>query len=63
MVDTSYLGVITQYVVEGKNGLRLLVSEQNRYRTTRNDTWRPGESVTLTWKPESSFVVGDAVSA
>ncbi|MFM8404188.1 MAG: ABC transporter ATP-binding protein, partial [Candidatus Limnocylindrus sp.] len=61
VVDTSYLGVITQYVVEGKGGLRLLVSEQNRDRTTRNDTWRPGESVTLTWKPESSFVVGDAV--
>jgi len=63
VVDTSYLGVITQYVVEGKSGLRLLVSEQNRDRTTRNDTWRPGESVTLTWKPESSFVVGDAVGA
>ena len=63
VVDTSYLGVITQYVVEGKGGLRLLVSEQNRDRTTRNDTWRPGESVTLTWKPESSFVVGDAAGA
>jgi hypothetical protein len=55
--------VITQYVVEGKNGLRLLVSEQNRDRTTRNDTWRPGESVTLTWKPENGFVVGDAAGA
>jgi spermidine/putrescine transport system ATP-binding protein len=63
VVDTSYLGVITQYVVEGKGGLKLLVSEQNRDRTTRNDTWRPGERVTLTWKPESSFVVGDAVGA
>jgi len=63
VVDTSYLGVITQYVVEGKGGLRLLVSEQNRDRTTRNDTWRPGESVTLTWKPENGFVVGDATSA
>jgi len=63
VVDTSYLGVITQYVVEGKNGLRLLVSEQNRDRTTRNDTWRPGESVTLTWKPENGFVVGDAAGA
>ena len=63
VVDTSYLGVITQYVVEGRGGLRLLVSEQNRDRTTRSDTWRPGESVTLTWKPESSFVVGDAVGA
>jgi ABC-type Fe3+/spermidine/putrescine transport system ATPase subunit len=63
VVDTSYLGVITQYVVEGKNGLRLLVSEQNRDRTTRSDTWRPGESVTLTWKPENGFVVGDAAGA
>ena len=63
VVDTSYLGVITQYVVEEKGGLRLLVSEQNLDRTTRNDTWRPGEQVTLTWKPENGFVVGDAASA
>jgi len=63
VVDTSYLGVITQYVVEGKGGLRLLVSEQNVDRTTRNDTWRPGERVTLTWRPEHGFVVGDAASA
>ena len=63
VVDTSYLGVITQYVVEGKGGLRLLVSEQNVGRTTRSDTWRPGEQVTLTWKPEHGFVVGDAASA
>ena len=63
VVDTSYLGVITQYVVEGKGGLRLLVSEQNIDRTTRSDTWRPGEQVTLTWKPEHGFVVGDAASA
>jgi spermidine/putrescine transport system ATP-binding protein len=63
VVDTSYLGVITQYVVEEKGGRRLLVSEQNLDRTTRNDTWRPGEQVTLTWKPENGFVVGDAASA
>jgi spermidine/putrescine transport system ATP-binding protein len=63
VVDTSYLGVITQYVVEGAGGLRLLVSEQNVDRTTRNDTWRPGERVTLTWRPEHGFVVGDAVGA
>jgi hypothetical protein len=49
--------------VEEKGGLRLLVSEQNLDRTTRNDTWRPGEQVTLTWKPENGFVVGDAASA
>ncbi len=63
VVDTSYLGVITQYVVEGKGGLRLLVSEQNIDRTTKSDTWRPGEQVTLTWKPEHGFVVGDAAGA
>ena len=63
VVDTSYLGVITQYVVEGKGGLSLLVSEQNIDRTTKSDTWRPGEQVTLTWKPEHGFVVGDAAGA
>ena len=63
MLFRSYLGVITQYVVEGTDGLRLLVSEQNVDRTTRNDTWRPGERVTLTWRPEHGFVVGDAAGA
>ncbi len=63
VVDTSYLGVITQYVVEGKGGLRLLVSEQNVDRTTRSDTWRPGERVALTWKPDHGFVVGDVTGA
>ena len=63
VVDTSYLGVITQYVVEGAGGLRLLVSEQNVDRTTRSDTWRPGERVALTWKPDHGFVVGDAIGA
>ena len=63
VVDTSYLGVLTQYTVEGADGLRLLVSEQNVDRTTRSDTWRPGERVALTWKPEHGFVVGDSKSA
>ena len=63
VVDTSYLGVITQYVVEGDGGLRLLVSEQNVDRTTRSDTWRPGERVALTWKPDHGFVVGDSAKA
>ena len=63
VVDTSYLGVITQYVVEGDGGLRLLVSEQNVDRTTRSDTWRPGERVALTWKPDHGFVVGDSATA
>ena len=63
VVDTSYLGVLTQYTVEGAGGLRLLVSEQNVDRTTRSDTWRPGERVALTWKPDHGFVVGDSKSA
>jgi spermidine/putrescine transport system ATP-binding protein len=63
VVDTSYLGVLTQYTVEGAGGLRLLVSEQNVDRTTRSDTWRPGEQVALTWKPDHGFVVGDSKSA
>ena len=55
--------MLTQYTVEGAGGLRLLVSEQNVDRTTRSDTWRPGERVALTWKPEHGFVVGDSKSA
>ena len=41
VVDTSYLGVSTQYIVETRGGARVMVYEQNIERTTRAELWAP----------------------
>ncbi len=56
--DASYVGVSTQYVVEGRGGNRLTVYEQNVERASRAELWAPGEDVTLHWLPEHTFVIG-----
>jgi spermidine/putrescine transport system ATP-binding protein len=60
--DASYLGVSTQYQVEARGGARLTVYEQNVERATRSELWAPGEEVLLTWSPDHSFVVADALA-
>jgi spermidine/putrescine transport system ATP-binding protein len=62
IVDTSYLGVSTQYVVRLASGDSVTVYEQNVARTARSSLHGRGEAVSLTWAPEHSFVVaaGDA---
>ena len=59
IVDASYIGVSTQYLVEARGGARLTVYEQNVERATRAELWAPGEEVQLTWSPDHSFVVHD----
>ena len=56
--DASYVGVSTQYVVEGRGGNHLTVYEQNVERASRAELWTPGEDVTLHWLPEHTFVIG-----
>jgi len=57
VVDASYIGVSTQYIVEARGGARLTVYAQNISRATRADLWRPGEQVILDWDPDHSFAV------
>jgi spermidine/putrescine transport system ATP-binding protein len=57
IVDTSYLGVSTQYVVRLASDDRVTVYEQNASRTIRSSLHGPGDSVSLAWAPEHSFVV------
>ena len=59
IVDASYIGVSTQYIVEARGGARLTVYEQNVERATRAELWSAGEEVQLTWSPDHSFVVHD----
>ena len=57
VVDASYIGVSTQYIVETQGSERVMVYEQNIERATKAEMWTRGEKVQLTWLPEHTFVV------
>jgi spermidine/putrescine transport system ATP-binding protein len=57
VIDASYLGVSTSYVIESRTGARLTVYEQNVERTVHGSLHRPGETVRLSWSPDHTFVV------
>jgi spermidine/putrescine transport system ATP-binding protein len=57
VVDASYLGVSTSYVVEARSGARLTIYEQNVERTVHGSLHRPGDTVHLSWSPDHTFVV------
>ena len=57
IVDASYMGVSTQYIVQTSSGSRVMVYEQNMERTTRERLWARGDQVHLTWSPDNTFVV------
>ncbi|MEO8570133.1 MAG: ABC transporter ATP-binding protein, partial [Chloroflexota bacterium] len=64
VVDASYLGVSTSYIVEARSGARLTVYEQNAERTVHGSLHRPGDTVQLAWSPDHTFVVrADAAPA
>ncbi len=63
VVDASYLGVSTSYVIEARSGSRLTVYEQNVERTVHGSLHRPGDTVRLSWSPDHTFVVGADTSA
>ena len=52
IVDSSFIGVSTQYVVNSPAGAELQVYEQNIERDTR---LRPGAEVVLHWNPAHTF--------
>lgn len=60
VVDASYLGVSTSYIIASPDGERLTVYEQNVERTSHGSIHRPGESVALSWAPEHTFAVEGA---
>jgi spermidine/putrescine transport system ATP-binding protein len=63
VLDASYLGVSTQYIVELASGERVTIYEQNVDRTVHGSLHRPGEQVQLAWSPDHTFVVDPGASA
>jgi spermidine/putrescine transport system ATP-binding protein len=57
VLESAYIGVATQYVVETDVG-RLMVFAQNTHGSS--EPIGPGNSVTLTFSPESTFVLEGA---
>ncbi|MCZ7554692.1 MAG: TOBE domain-containing protein [Anaerolineales bacterium] len=47
IVDASYLGVSTQYIVALRDGSRVTVYEQNVERATKAELWARGEEVVM----------------
>jgi spermidine/putrescine transport system ATP-binding protein len=60
VLDASYIGVSTQYLVETRDGHRLTVYTQNLETSGASELLSDGHPVRLTWKPQHSFVIAGA---
>ncbi len=58
VLDASYLGVSTQYVVETDSGDKLTVYAQNLETSGATEVIADGEAVCLSWQPKHTFVIG-----
>lgn len=63
ILDASYIGVSTQYLVETPAGQRLVVYAQNLDTSGAAEALADGQRVRLTWRPEHTFVIGAAPTA
>ncbi len=57
VLDASYIGVSTQYLVETADGHRLTVYTQNLDTAGASEAMADGQRVRLTWKPQHTFVI------
>ena len=55
VLDASYVGVSTQYVVDIGDGHEIAVYSQNVETSGLAEQLSPGERVRLTWKPQHTF--------
>jgi spermidine/putrescine transport system ATP-binding protein len=59
ILDASYLGVSTQYIVQTKDRHKLTVYAQNIETSGAGEVLGDGQRVRLTWKPQHTFVIRD----
>ena len=57
VLDASYIGVSTQYLVQTAEGHRLTVYAQNLDTAGAGELLAGGQRVSLTWKPQHTFVI------
>ncbi|MCV0377562.1 ABC transporter ATP-binding protein [Microbacterium sp.] len=61
VLDASYIGVHTQYLVETADGHKITVYAQNLETSGASEALGDGEAVRLTWKPQHTFVIDRVV--
>jgi spermidine/putrescine transport system ATP-binding protein len=61
VIDASYMGVSTQYLVRTGDGHILTVYSQNLETAGASEVLATDEPVCLTWKPQHTFVIPRAV--
>jgi spermidine/putrescine transport system ATP-binding protein len=57
VLDASYIGVSTQYLVETADGHKLTVYAQNLETSGAAEALADGQAVRLAWKPQHTFVI------
>jgi len=60
VLDASYIGVSTQYLVKTTDGHTMTVYAQNLETSGASEVLADGQRVRLTWKPQHTFVIGPA---
>ncbi len=60
ILDASYSGVSTQYLVKTADGHTLTVYAQNLTTSGASEVLSDGQSVRLTWNPQHTFVIDDS---
>ncbi|HEX2766741.1 MAG TPA: ABC transporter ATP-binding protein [Candidatus Limnocylindria bacterium] len=63
VLDASYIGVSTQYLIETGDGHKLVVYAQNLETSGASEAHPDGQRVQLTWRPQHTFVIGAAEPA
>jgi spermidine/putrescine transport system ATP-binding protein len=61
VLDASYIGVSTQYLIETADGHRLIVYAQNLETSGAGEAHPDGQRVQLTWQPQHTFVIAGAM--
>jgi spermidine/putrescine transport system ATP-binding protein len=62
VLDASYIGVSTQYLIETRDGHRLTVYAQNLETSGAGEAHADGQRVRLTWQPQHTFVIPAAAA-
>jgi len=57
ILDASYVGVSTQYLIDAGGGQRLTVYSQNLETSGSRAALADGQRVRVTWRPEHTFVI------
>jgi spermidine/putrescine transport system ATP-binding protein len=60
VLDASYIGVSTQYIIAIADGHKLTVYAQNLETSGASEVLSDGQPVTLTWRPQHTFVIDRA---